>query len=170
MGAPETPSDSPLALEDVMSSPGYRSLMTPELGLGDPAFPFDLRGASSTSLSFEQTGGRPSRGRCPPAMRFRPGRTPRPDLGERVVRWHTQRPQQAADHRACPATAAPAVDHNACSPVQPLRGDPGRLVVEPPLILGRNRRITVVQVFKLCGVDNVERRTVVGARSLEPDD
>ena len=39
---PETPADSPLTLEDVMSSPAYRTLMTPELALGDPAFPFDL--------------------------------------------------------------------------------------------------------------------------------
>ena len=42
MTGPETPPDSPLALEDVMSSPAYRRLMTPELALGDPAFPFDL--------------------------------------------------------------------------------------------------------------------------------
>ena len=49
MGAPETPSDSPLALEDVMSSPGYRSLMTPELRPGDRAFPFDLPRLDSES-------------------------------------------------------------------------------------------------------------------------
>ena len=42
MTGPETPPDSPLALEDVMSSPAYRRLMTPELALGDTAFPFDL--------------------------------------------------------------------------------------------------------------------------------
>ncbi len=42
MSAPETPSDSPLTLEDVMSSPTYGSLMTPELAPGDPAFLFDL--------------------------------------------------------------------------------------------------------------------------------
>ena len=42
MAGPETPPDSPLTLEDVMSSPTYRRLMTPELALGDPAFPFDL--------------------------------------------------------------------------------------------------------------------------------
>jgi hypothetical protein len=40
--APETPPDSPLTLEDVMSSPSYRRLMTPALELGAPAFPFDL--------------------------------------------------------------------------------------------------------------------------------
>jgi hypothetical protein len=39
---PETPTDSPLTLGDVMSSPFYGKLMTPELAPGDPAFPFDL--------------------------------------------------------------------------------------------------------------------------------
>jgi len=42
MSRPKTPSDSPLSLEDVMGSPGYQSLMTPELGPADPAYPFDL--------------------------------------------------------------------------------------------------------------------------------
>ena len=42
MDTPETPADSPLTLEDVMSSPSYRTLMTPQLAPGDPAFPFDL--------------------------------------------------------------------------------------------------------------------------------
>jgi hypothetical protein len=42
MSAPETPADSPLTLEDVMSSPFYGRLMTPELAPGDAAFPFDL--------------------------------------------------------------------------------------------------------------------------------
>lgn len=42
MTGPETPPDSPLTLEDVMSSPAHRRLMTPELAPGDPAFPFDL--------------------------------------------------------------------------------------------------------------------------------
>jgi hypothetical protein len=40
--APETPPDSPLTLEDVMSSPSYRRLMTPTLAPGDDAFAFDL--------------------------------------------------------------------------------------------------------------------------------
>jgi len=40
--APETPADSPLTLGDVMSSPFYGNLMSPELALGDPAFPFEL--------------------------------------------------------------------------------------------------------------------------------
>ena len=39
---PATPADSPLRLGDVMSSPVYLDLMTPELAVGDPAFPFDL--------------------------------------------------------------------------------------------------------------------------------
>ena len=39
---PETPPDSPLTLEDVMSSPAYLRLMTPTLARGDAAFPFDL--------------------------------------------------------------------------------------------------------------------------------
>jgi hypothetical protein len=42
VGAPETPADSPLTLEDVLSSPSYGRLMTPQLAPGDPAFPFDL--------------------------------------------------------------------------------------------------------------------------------
>jgi hypothetical protein len=42
MGPPRTPPDSPLTLDDVMSSPSYRALMTPGLAPGDPAFPFDL--------------------------------------------------------------------------------------------------------------------------------
>jgi hypothetical protein len=40
---PETPPDSPLTLQDVMSSPSYRRLMTPTLMPGDAAFQFDLR-------------------------------------------------------------------------------------------------------------------------------
>lgn len=39
---PETPADSPLTLEDVMSSPAYLRLRTPDLEPGEPAFPFDL--------------------------------------------------------------------------------------------------------------------------------
>ena len=42
MDAPETPADSPLTLGDVMSSPFYGNLMSAELALGDPAFPFQL--------------------------------------------------------------------------------------------------------------------------------
>jgi hypothetical protein len=39
---PRTPADSPLRLADVMSSQFYGRLMSPELEVGDPAFPFDL--------------------------------------------------------------------------------------------------------------------------------
>jgi hypothetical protein len=39
---PETPPDSPLTLEDVMSSPSYRRLMTPTLAPGAAAFALDL--------------------------------------------------------------------------------------------------------------------------------
>jgi hypothetical protein len=39
---PATPADSPLRLDDVMSSPLYRNLMAPDLSPGEPAFPFDL--------------------------------------------------------------------------------------------------------------------------------
>jgi hypothetical protein len=42
MEVPETPADSPLTLEQAMSSPLYRRLMTPELSPGDAAFPFEL--------------------------------------------------------------------------------------------------------------------------------
>ena len=42
MEAPETPADSPLTLDDVMSSPAHRRLMTPELAPGDLAFAFAL--------------------------------------------------------------------------------------------------------------------------------
>jgi len=42
MPGPETPTDSPLTLEDVMSSPSYLRLSTPALAPGAPAFPFDL--------------------------------------------------------------------------------------------------------------------------------
>jgi len=39
---PPTPADSPLTMEDVMSSPFHRDLMTAELAPGDPAFLFEL--------------------------------------------------------------------------------------------------------------------------------
>jgi hypothetical protein len=40
--APATPADSPLTLDDVMSSPVFYELRTPSLRVGEPAFPFDL--------------------------------------------------------------------------------------------------------------------------------
>ena len=42
MERPETPADSPLTLEQAMSSPLYQRLMTPELAPGDPAYQFEL--------------------------------------------------------------------------------------------------------------------------------
>ena len=39
---PPTPADSPLRLHDVMTSPFYGGLMSPELEVGDPGFPFEL--------------------------------------------------------------------------------------------------------------------------------
>ena len=39
---PRTPPDSPLSLDDVMSSPFYGGLMAPDLRPGEPAFGFDL--------------------------------------------------------------------------------------------------------------------------------
>jgi hypothetical protein len=41
--APDTPTDSPLTMADVMASDVYRDLMTPKLAPGDPAYPFELR-------------------------------------------------------------------------------------------------------------------------------
>ncbi len=38
----ETPADSPLTLDDVMSSPRYRALMAPEVAVGDEAPDFEL--------------------------------------------------------------------------------------------------------------------------------
>jgi hypothetical protein len=42
MDTPETPADSPLTLEQAMSSPLYQRLMTPELAPGEPAHQFEL--------------------------------------------------------------------------------------------------------------------------------
>jgi hypothetical protein len=39
---PETPSDSPLTMEQALASPVYRDLMAPKLAVGDAAFPFEL--------------------------------------------------------------------------------------------------------------------------------
>ncbi|HUH14516.1 MAG TPA: hypothetical protein VML35_01375 [Gaiellaceae bacterium] len=39
---PRTPPDSPLTLDEVMSSPFYGNLMAPAVAPGEPAFPFDL--------------------------------------------------------------------------------------------------------------------------------
>jgi hypothetical protein len=40
--APDTPADSPLRLEDVVSSPHFRDLMTAKVAPGDAAFDFEL--------------------------------------------------------------------------------------------------------------------------------
>jgi hypothetical protein len=42
MDTPETPADSPLTLEQAMSSPLYQRLMRPELAPGEPAPQFEL--------------------------------------------------------------------------------------------------------------------------------
>jgi hypothetical protein len=39
---PATPADSPLTMNDVVSSPSYRDLSTPKLAIGDIAFDFTL--------------------------------------------------------------------------------------------------------------------------------
>jgi hypothetical protein len=39
---PETPPDSPLTMQDVLSSPFYGDLGSPELAEGDPAYAFEL--------------------------------------------------------------------------------------------------------------------------------
>jgi hypothetical protein len=53
---PPTPADSPLRLRDVMTSPFYGRLMTPEVEVGAPAFPFDL--PLLDAKSGEPAGGR----------------------------------------------------------------------------------------------------------------
>ena len=40
-----TPSDSPLTLADVMRSPTYLDLQTPNVQVGDPAVDFELTGS-----------------------------------------------------------------------------------------------------------------------------
>jgi hypothetical protein len=70
--APHTPSDSPLTLDDVMSSPDYYELRTPSLAVGDPAVDFDLPRLDPES--HRRTGERVSlahfRGRRPVALVF----------------------------------------------------------------------------------------------------
>jgi hypothetical protein len=45
---PETPSDSPLQMGDVLGSPVYRDLMTAKLAPGDRAFLFELPAADGS--------------------------------------------------------------------------------------------------------------------------
>ena len=40
--SPATPPDSPLTMQDVVTSPLYRDLTTAKLRVGDPTFPFTL--------------------------------------------------------------------------------------------------------------------------------
>ena len=42
MDRPETPADSPLTLEQAMSSSLYQRLMTPQLAPGEAAYQFEL--------------------------------------------------------------------------------------------------------------------------------
>ena len=53
---PATPADSPLSMQDVITSPLYRGLSTAKLRVGDPALPFTLPrlagGATVTLESF----------------------------------------------------------------------------------------------------------------------
>ena len=51
---PETPTDSPLTLDDVMSSPVYLALRTPDLAVGDDAFDFEL--PLLDGRTYERTG------------------------------------------------------------------------------------------------------------------
>ena len=63
--APETPPDSPMAVEDVMASPEHQDLSTAKLEVGDPAFPFTLplldghRDTGSTVTLSDHAGIRP---------------------------------------------------------------------------------------------------------------
>jgi hypothetical protein len=52
-----TPADSPLTLDDVLASPIYGDLMTPNVQLGDTAFDFELT-PTGVRLS-DHTGKRP---------------------------------------------------------------------------------------------------------------
>lgn len=45
--APATPTDSPLAMADVMASAVYRDLSTPKVAVGDAAPDFELRALGS---------------------------------------------------------------------------------------------------------------------------
>ena len=57
---PPTPSDSPLTMADVMSSPFHRDLMTAKLAPGEPAFLFELPTPAGERVDISQfVGGRP---------------------------------------------------------------------------------------------------------------
>ena len=60
MALVDTPSDSPLTLEDVLASPLYRDLSTPKLARGDKAFDFELpRQHGGTVRLADHAGKRP---------------------------------------------------------------------------------------------------------------
>ena len=57
---PPTPADSPLTMDDVLSSPFHRDLMTAKLAPGEPAFLFDLPTAAGDRIDIaELVGVRP---------------------------------------------------------------------------------------------------------------
>ena len=59
--APPTPPDSPLTMEDVLSSPRYVDLRTAKLGVGDPAYMFELATPSGAPLRLaDVAAGRPA--------------------------------------------------------------------------------------------------------------
>jgi len=49
---PPTPADSPLTMEDVMSSPFHRDLMTAKLAPGEPAYLFELPTLDGTMVDL----------------------------------------------------------------------------------------------------------------------
>lgn len=54
---PDTPPDSPLRLADVMSSPFYEELMTPQAAPGDLAPPFELPAAGGALVRLADFAG-----------------------------------------------------------------------------------------------------------------
>lgn len=62
---PETPPDSPLTLHDVVESPFYNDLSTPDLGEGDAAYAFALPTPSGGIVRLEDF-----RGKRPVALVF----------------------------------------------------------------------------------------------------
>ena len=54
---PPTPADSPLTMEDVLSSPFHRDLMTAKLAPGEPAFLFELAGPEGDRVDIADFAG-----------------------------------------------------------------------------------------------------------------
>jgi hypothetical protein len=65
--SPATPPDSPLTMQEVVTSPLYRDLTTAKLRVGDPAFPFTL---PRLDLSADTVALESFRGRQPVALIF----------------------------------------------------------------------------------------------------